>query len=283
MNLRSVLLLWLSTQAPSSLYCRLVNMRNFLTGRKYRVRPAHNNLGDIYRIIECDCLYLYVCRRTRFKLYRWGVKKRLDQLASDYNLTLVGNLRNGLLIDCGANVGELGLWATENGMAYIPFEPEPLEAFCCDLNNRGTRTRRYALWKESAELPFYSKPESADSSMIFMGNVDRTSTVQAVTLDSMLDFAYLAQVPGTIVLKVEAEGAEPEVLEGARDTLAYVDYVSVDCGPERGTEKAHTFEEVANFLIDCGFRPSKLNARRVTVLFRRVIPVKWRQDAIPVS
>ena len=38
------------------------------------------------------------------------------------------------------------------------------------------------------------------------------------------------------LLKVEAEGAEPEVLLGTAKILKRIEFISVDCGPERGLE-----------------------------------------------
>ena len=280
MSISSGLFRLLEKYASPVQFCRAINLRNFISGRDYSVQPAHRDLRDIYRVTDRGGDSVYVCRKARFRLYRRGVRQRLGQLAADYHLTSVDIKRNGLLIDCGANVGELGLWAKEQGLEYIPFEPEPIEAICCDLNNRDSSTRRYALWKETTTLPFYSMPDSADSSVFFMGGKPQTTTVQAITLDCAMDFTYLAQVHGTVVLKIEAEGAEPEALIGAKDTLTYVDYVTVDCGSERGVEKAHTLVEVANILIDHGFRPLRFHIRRVTSIFGRNSPVGGRQDAI---
>ena len=202
-------------------------------------------------------------------------------MAADYHLTRIGIEHNGMLIDCGANVGELGIWARQEYLEYIPFEPEPLDATCCELNNQGVSTRRYALWSETKALPFYSVPDTADSSLIFMGGTPQTMTVEAVTLDSVIDIAHLSEVPGTVILKVEAEGAEPEVLQGARETLACVDYVTVDCGQERGVQKAHTLVEVANIMADHGFRLRELQVHWMTALFDRAIPKKRRQVCRP--
>ena len=277
MSLSSTLFRILERYASSSQFCRIVNMRNFLSGRAYRVQPAHKDPEDIYSLYDDDGHSLFVCRRTRFRLYRYGVKQRINRLAADYHLTSVGIRPNGLLIDCGANVGELGLWAREQGLEYIPFEPEPMEAACCDLNNRGSFTRRYALWKEITTLPFYSKPETADSSLFFMGGEPQTSKVEAMTLDAAIDITNLSQLPGTVVLKVEAEGAEPEVLRGASKTLAHVDYVTVDCGHERGVERAHTFVEVTDELYERGFRLQHMHTRRLTAMFRRLMPRERRR------
>ncbi len=261
----------LDKHTSRSQFCRVLNTRNAISGRPYRVRPAREQLGEIYELTDAAGDSIFVCRKSRFRLYIHGIRQRIGKLAGDYHLTQIEAGPSGLLIDCGANIGELGVWAREQRLEYVPFEPEPLEAACCDLNNPGTRTRRYALWSEAANLPFYSMPETADSSLIFSGGTPRTSTVKAVTLDSTIDGSHLRQVPGAVILKVEAEGAEPEVLKGASNTLTHVDYVSVDCGPERGTAKAHTLVEVANFLADCSFKLLQVHPRRTTSLFGKTV------------
>ena len=40
--------------------------------------------------------------------------------------------------------------------------------------------------------------------------------------------------PQIKLLKIEAEGAELEVLQGSVDTLSNVEYISVDYGPKEG-------------------------------------------------
>ena len=195
--------------------------------------------------------------------------RRVQSLAEMYCLNDLAIQPGGTLIDCGANIGELGIWARSRGLGYVPFEPEPLEAFCCDLNNFGgsSRTQRQALWKETATLPFYSKPDSADSSLIAPRGDWRRTEVEAVTLDSTLDLTRLARASGTVIFKVEAEGVEPEVLEGSVTTLCEVDWVAIDCGPERGEHLAHTFVETNTFMQDHGFRLHRARFDRIIALY----------------
>ena len=71
----------------------------------------------------------------------------------------------------------------------------------------------------------FLNPEGADSSLVYFGS-DSSVEVNTKTLDS---FKY----PQIKLLKIEAEGAELEVLQGSVDTLSNVEYISVDYGPER--------------------------------------------------
>ncbi len=247
---------------------RLINTYCRISGRKYRIfRTEHP------QIYLCDDgnSQIYFCRQGHSRLYlsyelRGGeIGWRVQRLSEAYNLDKIRVNPPGTFIDCGANVGELGLWARANRLEYIPFEPEPLEALCCDLNNfdGNPMTRRMALWKEDTLLTFYSKPESADSSAIDQGGAIPIE-VYGITLDNAVN---LTDASGTIILKVEAEGAEPEVLEGATMTLPMIDFVAVDCGPERYGHE-FTFIEVNAFLQDRGFRLIEFNPERFTFLYQ---------------
>ena len=48
--------------------------------------------------------------------------------------------------------------------------------------------------------------------------------------------------------KIEAEGAEPEVLEGSKNSLKIIDYIGVDGSRERGKKEESTIEFAKEFL-----------------------------------
>ena len=74
---------------------------------------------------------LYLAHRKRFSLYLNGVDSRVTQLTNDYRLP-EGLLRSGdTVIDIGANIGEIGVFAERAGARYIGFEPDP-KAFAED-------------------------------------------------------------------------------------------------------------------------------------------------------
>jgi hypothetical protein len=56
------------------------------------------------------------------------------------------------------------------------------------------------------------------------------------------------------LLKLEAEGAEPEILKGGLDTLQRTFFVVADLGPERGLKGERTFEASSEILKNHGFR-----------------------------
>jgi hypothetical protein len=70
------------------------------------------------------------------------------------------------------------------------------------------------------------------------------------------------------LLKLEAEGAEPEILVGAESVLSRIDYIAADLGPERGLKQEQTATPVINFLLARGFELIDMKFDRVTCLFR---------------
>ncbi len=220
-----------------------------------------------YRVTDCEHNQIIICRRNRHYLYRRGIAFRLRQLVETYHLDHIEYKEGDVFIDCGANVGELGFWAKENKLRYYPVEPEELEAECCNLNifDGASDVKNRALWKENAIVKLYSKPDWGDSSLFKIQDYSSTKEVESVTLEKFVEECNLKKIH---VLKIEAEGAEPEILEGAIPVLSKVKYVVVDCGYERGLEEEHTFIEVNNILLGNNFELIQAELKRVVMLYR---------------
>lgn len=259
---------WIVDSVPLGIYCAAVNLRCMLRRKAHRISPYAGS-PSIYSVRSNGDLIL-LCRRGRHNMHKRGVRERIGALAGSYMLDKIPETLGGTLIDCGANIGELGLWAAQKQMIYIPFEPETLEADCCDQNNFSgeARTRRHPLWKTDEAIRFFKRARDADGSVLENGDDGQFVELQARRVDSVLQAAELAH---PIVFKVEAEGAEPEVLAGAAALLDAMDYVSVDCGYERGSREnpQHTFVETNHLLSNAGFEVVAANLRRGTFLFRR--------------
>ena len=84
----------------------------------------------------------------------------------------------------------------------------------------------------------------------------------AYTMDSIMSSQGL-QEPFDVVdlLKIEAEGFEPEVPEGFVQTLKRCRHVVVDGGPERGPDSQTTIETCVNLLLENRFKLIALNIK----------------------
>jgi hypothetical protein len=115
-------------------------------------------------------------------------------------------------------------------------------------------------------LDFFDKNDTGDSSLIDPGGQAQRIRVQAVRLDAVPEFQNFV---GRIrLLKLEAEGAEPEILAGAGTVLSKIDYIAVDMGPERGAKAENTVVPVCNHLMQAGFELIRFNHMRCLGLFR---------------
>ncbi len=212
---------------------------------------------------------LYCCRYLRVNRYRRGIGAFLNKLAEEYMLSRIPFRKGDWVVDCGANVGEVSTWLRRGnpGLNVIAVEPEEPEATCADLNVFGgeRQTVRKALWKEETELVFFHKGETADGSVFEIENYTERTVVPTTTLDNLL---RERGAPRVRLLKLEAEGAEPEILTGAEASLENIDFIAADCGPERGLEQKETATDVIKFLLARGFELVEMKFDRVVCLFR---------------
>lgn len=255
---------FVTEHAPDSIFLALMNFNNCLKNRNAVVKKHENH---VYSVTD-GSRTIYTGRRIRLGRYFFGILNQCTSLSRDYLLHNIDFKAGDVVVDCGANNGEIGVWAQAQGMTYFAFEPEPLESRCCDLNNYNgeKKTIRKGLWFEKTTLRWYSKPNSADSSLIEIEDTDNVASVETTTLT---DFLSENKIDRIKLFKLEAEGAEPEVLQGALSVLDKIDYISVDCGYERGIGKNHTFMEVYNILKDRDFDIVAAEFRRVVFLFKR--------------
>lgn len=193
-----------------------------------------------------------------------GIVRRTEILAETYFLSRIRFGPGDVVVDCGANVGELKYYFLVNDLdvEYIGIEPSPLEFACLVENVSPSKTFNVGLWNVDAELEFYVSSQMADSSLIEPPSFDEIIKVPAQRLDTLLPDQTIK------LLKLEAEGAEPEAIEGAEGLLRRIEYISADLGFERGIEQTSTLGAVTNFLLARGFEIVANGNKRLTVLYR---------------
>ena len=223
------------------------------------------DLGLHYAEDKTSGQRVFVSHQKRLELYTKGIGHRQSWILKDYRLPFELISSSDVVIDVGANIGELGLWVTARGGRYIAFEPDPGAYKAMQNNVPDGSLHDVALSDAEGTATFYLNTAEADSSLFKPQETSESITVRTATLDR-----YLSEIgaPDRIrLLKVEAEGMEPEVLNGARETLARVEYVAVDAGPERGGD--NTVPGVVNILTNAGFEVQDCFLLRGTFLFRR--------------
>jgi len=209
--------------------------------------------------------FAYKIRHQRqcFYAYKFGVRRRADSLADDYFLNKIEFKDGDTILDCGANVGDLKIWFTLKGkkINYIGFEPSPIEFNCLRENVAPGVAHHLGLWNKNGELDFFVSSQGADSSLIEPISFEERIKVSVVKLEDFVNSPIK-------MLKLEAEGAEPEILEGLGEKVKLVEYISADLGYERGINLESTLVPVTNYLLEKGFELLEVTHGRICALYR---------------
>lgn len=227
-------------------------------------RPLIINDHPLGAEIVVDGSTITVPSPLRWKLYKKGWIGRLDRLEREYGVGRHIDLgANSVVLDIGANAGEFAHVCARYGAQIHCVEPDPTVFACLQHNTQqlgNTACHEMLFWKENTTLDFYSVPERADSSVFAEGEGPKT-TKQAITADAFAQDNGLTNID---VIKCDAEGAEPEVLEGAKDILRSVRLVAVDTGAERQGQR--TNHECAEILKAAGLTviEEKVGKRQMT-------------------
>lgn len=202
-------------------------------------------------------------------MFLLGVPRRLGQLREEYGLEDIPLRPGALAIDVGANIGEVAKIFEQQGLRVAAFEPDPTEFRALQYNvSSATSCSQVALWHVDGAADFLLANESGDSSLIEAANhAEGKITVQTQRLDSWASM-HLADTDQIQILKLEAEGAEPEILEGAGEMLERVEWIVADVGFERGSAKKTTLPEVVNYLLPRGFQLVDIRPARLVAVFK---------------
>ena len=200
--------------------------------------------------LDIDDKQFFAPSPLRWKLYKHGWERRLDQLENEYGVGRYITLDSSCTVfDIGANAGEFAFVSARYSARTFCFEPDPIVYDCLQQNTASlddVYLSDHVVWHEDGEIEFGSAPERADSS-VFMSS-DKSITKETIRLDT---FCQQNNITSIDLLKCDAEGAEPEVLQGAGDLLYRVKAVALDTGAERLGERTHLACE--SLLRDHGF------------------------------
>ena len=204
---------------------------------------------------------VFVSHPRRLGYYKEGIPTRLANLAREYCIEDLVFEPSAQVVDVGAHSGEFGLWLEQFEVSYLGIEPDPVAHGALARNLPNSPLEPVALGAKAGQARFSLATSTGDSSLEV--GAGKSITVQVKTLDEV---AALAFPEGTIaVLKIEAEGFEPEVLQGGAKTLARTELVTVDAGEERSGQS--TAPACINYLLGSGFKLRRVFLRRGIFLF----------------
>lgn len=244
---------------PPVAYC---NLRKFgliwsdARRRGTRVRFKARN-GLLIARYENGDFHFYAAERVRRYVWPQGIEKKKRDMLDKYRVEEVieANGDTRVAIDIGANVGELTLALADRFDQVIAVEPDPA-AYRCLAENvarlSNVRTVQAAIAAAGGSKDFYLSSIGADSSLHPPDRWTNTIRVRCITVAELLAETGIEQVT---LLKVEAEGAEPEVLDGAKTALPRVLSLVVDCSPER--DGKDTVAQCRKRLLDAEFKISQ--------------------------
>ena len=158
-----------------------------------------------------------------------------------------------IVVDGGAFVGGFSLAASRAGAVHVyAVEPSP-DNYKALLKNTADdnriETSQAALWNENKTLEFEVANDGTESGIVS----DAGGQIISVPGKTVQTFVEEMDLDNIDFLKLDAEGFEPEVLEGIGDLQ--ISKLSVACGAERNNR--FTREQVAEKLISRGYEIEK--------------------------
>ena len=223
-----------------------------------------NSIKNMFEFQKNNKKFYYPNRRVLRVVNGYQIKFNL--ILESYCLKSINFEENDWIIDCGANVGEINLALKEKNINinYIAFEPDHETYECLKLNNVESKDLyNLGLSNQNMQRNLYVDNDGGNTSFLDFGS-NNSKMVESKTLDSF-DFKQRIKL-----LKIDAEGFEPEVLEGSFNTLKNVEFVSVDFGAERGVNQETTIVNVNNILLDANFSLIEFSKHRLIGLYKNM-------------
>ena len=249
----------LSYKLNSNLFCLFWNLLFFFINNSVRIKA----LEDKSFLVRDSSNELIIGFKERFEFYMQSIEHRYNLLSQEYMLENINFSENDIVVDCGANIGEIYCLIKQiNGknynFDYFGFEPSEFEFNILDKNSNNNVQEPLALFNQDTKKNFYLNRELADSSLIKNDKSNNIVEVNCVRLDSFIDIDKQIKL-----FKLEAEGSELDVLKGSKKILKNIEYVSADLGFEINNNTESSFIEVNQFLIKNGFELIKSHKRWV--------------------
>ena len=206
----------------------------------------------------------------RTKLYKRSIEDRFESLMKTYNLENIKFSSNDLIIDCGANIGEFSIAMVNNfNCRVLAFEPIDKDYECLKRNiNEWGFEKKIQLFKIGLSnftgiQKFYVDSENAASS--FVGNESKIESIQIQAV-KLHDFIKKEKLKTIKLLKIEAEGFEPQILEGLKSSSKLCKYISVKMD-EKNQHGLSNIEIIIDWFYKNNFRLLKFSTNKKSAIF----------------
>lgn len=235
--------------------------------KRKSVRFTFDKSNNLFKAIDKNIIRFYSDKNRCFWLYRNGISERGKLIYNTYCLQKIKFKEQDIVIDCGANSGDL-LIELNNYIKvgnYIAIEPNPIDFEVLKLNCKNQVLVNKALGNKNDNLNFYIATSDGDSSIIKPKFYKEIITVEVIKLDDLIKNLNIKKIK---LLKIEAEGYEPEVLEGALGIIPICEYIAIDGGYERGQNQEQTFTTITNILLKNNFEIYDINFSWYRALYK---------------
>lgn len=181
-------------------------------------------------------------------------QKHQELMISTYTLEgFVEIEESDIIMDIGAYLGGFSIPASKMAKEVISIDPNSKISPCLEHNvskYENISVLSIAAWKEKDKLTINQSIYPNDNSILSPdeNSINKEFEVEADTVANIAKDRNLERID---FLKVEAEGVEPEILEGAMDDSVEISKIAVNCGPERNGKP--TVEETVEILERNGY------------------------------
>lgn len=219
--------------APNGLYALGYTLFSHLSNKREAVRV--NREDDLWAVNPKNSTDSIIAPKPQFAV-RFDCAGEFDfgqQKIRRYTLSGFVDVEPGdTVVDVGAFIGEFSHYAAKTAQEVVAIEPDPTSAACLrkNIRSQNVTVEESAVWKNDGilELEFGKDPTENSIFGVDRGEIRRTEEVPASRLDTLLSKHEIDSVD---LLKMDAEGAEPEALEGLSNHN--VRKFAIDCGAER--------------------------------------------------
>lgn len=248
--------------SEKKLFCTLLNIRNLIKRKK-----IYFKFVDKFYILNQNKKNWFFKNKYRLLRNVDGLEKRAKQLHDIYQLKNIDINDQDLIVDIGANYGEffnIFDLIIKKKINYISVEPSNDCYVCLMKSIPNHKHINSAIYNKKIKKNFFLSEDTADSSLIEPQKFSKFIEIETKTLNDIIN-------QDVKLLKVEAEGAEPEIILNIRDLKYKIKYIVVDVGFERGKRKQSTEKRCLTILKSYGYyvKSEYRSNERIVILFER--------------